>query len=107
MLFRRWLCVLFVFFLFFFFFFFFFKQKTAYEIVSRDWSSDVCSSDLEFNTDIKSLINSLQSQTENLTDSCLTEDWRVESSDVVIQALQVCILYFTFEENMFLTLTTK
>ena len=23
-----------------------FKQKTAYEIVSRDWSSDVCSSDL-------------------------------------------------------------
>src|SRR5213082_3892233 len=28
------------------FFFFFFKQKTAYEIVSGDWSSDVCSSDL-------------------------------------------------------------
>ena len=25
--------------------FFFFKQKTAYELVSRDWSSDVCSSD--------------------------------------------------------------
>src|ERR671925_470634 len=25
---------------------FFFKQQTAYEIVSRDWSSDVCSSDL-------------------------------------------------------------
>src|SRR5216110_2415077 len=25
---------------------FFFKQKTAYEISSRDWSSDVCSSDL-------------------------------------------------------------
>ena len=30
-------------------FFFFFKQKTAYEIVSRDWSSDVCSSDLSTN----------------------------------------------------------
>src|SRR5213082_1532123 len=29
--------------------FFFFKQKTAYEIVSGDWSSDVCSSDLEHN----------------------------------------------------------
>src|SRR5213082_2941421 len=29
-----------------YFFFFFFKQKTAYEIVSGDWSSDVCSSDL-------------------------------------------------------------
>jgi len=27
-------------------FFFFFKQKTAYEIVCGDWSSDVCSSDL-------------------------------------------------------------
>src|SRR3546814_10116608 len=26
--------------------FFFFKQKTAYEIRSSDWSSDVCSSDL-------------------------------------------------------------
>src|SRR5213082_3120501 len=26
---------------------FFFKQKTAYEIVSGDWSSDVCSSDRE------------------------------------------------------------
>src|SRR5881275_1744524 len=25
---------------------FFFKQKTAYEIVPCDWSSDVCSSDL-------------------------------------------------------------
>jgi hypothetical protein len=25
---------------------FFFKQKTAYEICSGDWSSDVCSSDL-------------------------------------------------------------
>ena len=29
------------------FFFFFFKQKTAYEIYQCDWSSDVCSSDLE------------------------------------------------------------
>ena len=31
---------------FFFLFFFFFKQKTAYEMCGRDWSSDVCSSDL-------------------------------------------------------------
>ena len=28
------------------FVFFFFKQKTAYEIYQCDWSSDVCSSDL-------------------------------------------------------------
>ncbi len=27
-------------------YFFFFKQKTAYEILASDWSSDVCSSDL-------------------------------------------------------------
>src|SRR6056297_4231062 len=26
--------------------FFFFKQKTAYELLRSDWSSDVCSSDL-------------------------------------------------------------
>ena len=32
--------------LFFIYLFFFFKQKTAYEIVDCDWSSDVCSSDL-------------------------------------------------------------
>src|SRR5881396_2032207 len=29
-----------------YFVFFFFKQKTAYEMVRSDWSSDVCSSDL-------------------------------------------------------------
>jgi len=34
----------------FYFFFFFFKQKTAYEIQIRDWSSDVCSSDLRAKT---------------------------------------------------------
>src|SRR3546814_6032950 len=28
------------------FFFFFFKQKSAYELLISDWSSDVCSSDL-------------------------------------------------------------
>src|SRR3546814_5616028 len=27
--------------------FFFFKQKTAYEMRIKDWSSDVCSSDLD------------------------------------------------------------
>ena len=30
--------------------FFFFKQKTAYEMCGRDWSSDVCSSDLHCDT---------------------------------------------------------
>src|SRR3546814_5826224 len=31
-----------------YFFIFFFKQKTAYEMRISDWSSDVCSSDLQF-----------------------------------------------------------
>src|SRR3546814_7622010 len=31
-------------------FFFFFKQKTAYEMRISDWSSDVCSSDLDANS---------------------------------------------------------
>src|SRR3546814_1353547 len=30
-----------------YFIFFFFKQKTAYEMRISDWSSDVCSSDLQ------------------------------------------------------------
>src|SRR3546814_3492739 len=30
--------------------FFFFKQKTAYEMRISDWSSDVCSSDLPYET---------------------------------------------------------
>ena len=33
----KWFCI-----------FFFFKQKTAYEIGTGDWSSDVCSSDLVY-----------------------------------------------------------
>src|SRR3546814_4334298 len=42
-----WFCRVCGFILFFFFFVFFFKQKTAYEMRISDWSSDVCSSDLE------------------------------------------------------------
>ena len=38
---------IFIFFFFYLFLFFFFKQKTAYEIYQCDWSSDVCSSDLD------------------------------------------------------------
>src|SRR3546814_5628075 len=34
------------------FFFFFFKQKTAYEMRISDWSSDVCSSDLDEQVDV-------------------------------------------------------
>src|SRR3546814_2677598 len=34
----------------FYYIFFFFKQKTAYELRISDWSSDVCSSDLDIFT---------------------------------------------------------
>ena len=49
--------------------FFFFKQKTAYEIVSRDWSSDVCSSDLkhvEFSSGLFSLTKPHTSQLQHV-----------------------------------------
>src|SRR3546814_9110408 len=35
---------------------FFFKQKTAYEMRISDWSSDVCSSDLEIAVDLLRLL---------------------------------------------------
>src|SRR3546814_3577275 len=34
-------------------FYFFFKQKTAYEMRISDWSSDVCSSDLDAGVDVR------------------------------------------------------
>ena len=39
---------------------FFFKQKTAYEILTCDWSSDVCSSDLKVHAKKKSNIQNIQ-----------------------------------------------
>src|SRR3546814_17061954 len=38
-------------------YFFFFKQKTAYEVRISDWSSDVCSSDLDSLPDVTPLGN--------------------------------------------------
>src|SRR3546814_3989364 len=37
---------------------FFFKQKTAYEMRSSDWSSDVCSSDLSVTASVRFRIKS-------------------------------------------------
>src|SRR3546814_17727753 len=37
------------------YFFFFFKQKTAYEMRISDWSSDVCSSDLQVSDDLAAI----------------------------------------------------
>src|SRR3546814_5132699 len=38
-------------------FFFFFKQKTAYEMRISDWSSDVCSSDLNARHEVASFVS--------------------------------------------------
>ena len=38
-------------------YFFFFKQKTAYEILTCDWSSDVCSSDLNLIEQLQYFLN--------------------------------------------------
>ena len=51
-------------FFFFFCFVFFFKQKTAYEIYQCDWSSDVCSSDLD---SAALYISTKQVKTKNLS----------------------------------------
>src|SRR3546814_8266270 len=54
---------------------FFFKQKTAYEMRISDWSSDVCSSDLDGNAYVRYLaIKCLES-----TDAPL--DWETLASD--------------------------
>src|SRR3546814_14387648 len=37
-----------------------FKQKTAYEMRISDWSSDVCSSDLDFRTHGRIILSSLE-----------------------------------------------
>src|SRR3546814_6605201 len=64
--------------------FFFFKQKTAYEMRISDWSSDVCSSDLEcvqnsvsiaMATVSHSHVSHTRAATENATDA----NWSIAS----------------------------
>src|SRR3546814_10629930 len=43
---------------------FFFKQKTAYELLISDWSSDVCSSDLDDLAELQLKIDSLKMSKE-------------------------------------------
>src|SRR3546814_14815026 len=46
--------------------FLFFKQKTAYEMRISDWSSDVCSSDLEFGATI-TFVSNIPGETRTLS----------------------------------------
>src|SRR3546814_15137720 len=50
------------------FYFFFFKQKTAYEMRISDWSSDVCSSDLEQHELLGSACRLIVAQREELNE---------------------------------------
>ena len=52
--------------------FFFFKQKTAYEIYQCDWSSDVCSSDLEPSE--ATADSPVEPETDDVADSTVASD---------------------------------
>src|SRR3546814_8642294 len=47
-------------------FFVFFKQKTAYEMRISDWSSDVCSSDLEIYENVWDALADTEQEAANL-----------------------------------------
>src|ERR1043165_5321103 len=92
--------------------FFFFKQKTAYEIRPRDWSSDVCSSDL-LNPKVNRISqaaaqtdpsrNQLQDLTKNFTNSAeiagpmpfLTFHQKTQGGNI----MATCLDYIFIDEN--------
>src|SRR3546814_2121219 len=63
--------------------FFFFKQKTAYEMRISDWSSDVCSSDLDGRSAIREMARQIV-DIENLT------DYRSEERRVGKECVSTC-----------------
>ena len=74
-----------------FFFFFFFKQKTAYEIYQCDWSSDVCSSDLEHKQFIDVINKAIATKEHN--------DNPEELKEVLHRITMYAITHFSTEEN--------
>src|SRR5690606_39588489 len=77
---------------------FFFKQKTAYEI-SRDWSSDVCSSDLENapTPDPRDLSHTARRLRDELPGAGLSDE-RTRFLDVHLRALDCSARKFAGEE---------
>src|SRR3546814_6118743 len=76
-----------------FVFFFFFKQKTAYEMRISDWSSDVCSSDLEMVKSIGKLDRNYVSH------EYFNRHWQPESFSEVSAKLAEAKLDFRSEER--------
>src|SRR3546814_5038203 len=73
--------------------FFFFKQKTAYEVRISDWSSDVCSSDL--NWSCCAWIACLACKASNWLVACMAcnapvADWRSEERRVGKECVSTC-----------------
>src|SRR3546814_3974564 len=60
--------------------FFFFKQKTAYEMRISDWSSDVCSSDLQYIQANVSGFEALKAKVENFAPEAMAEVCGIEAS---------------------------
>src|SRR6056297_3751972 len=69
-------------------FFFFFKQKTAYEILRSDWSSDVCSSDLH--QSVRSVTKDRRATTWQLPLRSRTGRWRSEERRVGKECVSTC-----------------
>ena len=80
-------------------FFFFFKQKTAYEIKECDWSSDVCSSDLneEINTTIS--IKKTSEEIINISSKLKKEELNFYPSQFVYAASDGNYVDFYLEQN--------
>ena len=73
------------------YFFFFFKQKTAYEFVDCDWSSDVCSSDL-------GLVVLADDQALHVAQSAIARQY-----DQALLPVERMFFYLPFEHNENLT----
>src|SRR3546814_2638653 len=63
--------------------FFFFKQKTAYELRISDWSSDVCSSDLEATHYPRNPLDVLSQQ---IVAMCALDEWSVAELSAVVRS---------------------
>src|SRR3546814_5242489 len=83
-------------------YFFFFKQKTAYEMRISDWSSDVCSSDLISDPQVRRSIRAETTKIESFNDFL---DWItfggpvIKSGDPVEQEKQVKYASLRSEER--------